>query len=91
MMVSFTRDFCLPCLIMEPWIDELRKTHAGSVDIVDVNLDRDGMNTFGLFFQVETVPHRVYVDASGKIVDVQRDVCSLADLERSLRRLGWTR
>ena len=89
MLIDFTRDFCLPCQIMEPWIREIQQAHAGSVDVVEVNIDRDGMDKFALFFYVDSVPMRVYVDASGNIVDVQRDTCSRDELEQSLRRLGW--
>ena len=91
MMINFTRDFCLPCQIMEPWIEDIRKSHTGSVDIVDINIDRDGMDTFALFFQVESVPYRVYVDASGRIIDTRQDICTREELELSLRRLGWIR
>jgi len=88
-MIDFTRDFCLPCQVMAPWVDDLRQKHAGVVDVVEINLDRQGTNKYGLFFGIDTVPTRVYVDATGRIVDTQKDVCSREELERTLRRLRW--
>jgi len=89
MMVNFTRDFCLPCQVMAPRIEEVRSAHVGKIDVVDVHLDREGMDKFALFFQIDAVPSRVYVDSKGSVAGVQQDTCSREDLERSLRGFGW--
>jgi thioredoxin 1 len=91
MMIDFTRDFCLPCQVMAPWVAELRNAHASSLDVVEVNLDRQSSDRLALFFQVESVPTQVYLDASGRVLEVHAGTATREEMERSFRRWGWLR
>ncbi len=88
-MIDFTRDYCLPCQIMAPWVDELRTEYEGSVDVVEVNIDRGGNQRFALFFSIESVPTQVFVDASGHVEARHEGVASKDEMNATLSRLGW--
>jgi thioredoxin-like negative regulator of GroEL len=89
MMIDFTRDFCLPCQIMEPSVAALRREHAGTVDILEVNVDREGNERFGLFFVVDSVPTQVFVEASGRIAARHEGIATQAEMHRTFQSLGW--
>jgi thioredoxin 1 len=91
MMIDFTKDFCLPCQVMAPWVAELRSAHAASIDVVEVNLDRQSSDKLALFFQVESVPTQVYLDASGRVVEIHAGTATREEMERSFRSWGWVR
>jgi thioredoxin 1 len=91
MMIDFTRDFCLPCQVMAPWVAELRSAHAASLDVVEVNLDRQSSDKLALFFQVESVPTQVYLDASGRVLEIHAGTATREEMERSFRIWGWVR
>ncbi len=91
MMIDFTRDFCLPCQVMAPWVAEIRQTHMASLDVVEVNLDRQASDRLALFFRVESVPTQVYLDASGRVVKIHAGTATREEMERSFRTWGWIR
>lgn len=88
-MIDFTRDYCLPCQVMAPWVDELRTEYAASVDVVEVNIDRRDNERFALFFSIKSVPTQVFVDASGHIEARHEGVASKKEMNATLSRLGW--
>jgi len=55
---------CIPCKMMAPILDELRKDYAGRLqaDFIDVNEDRDAVTKF----RIRVIPTQVLLDASGK-------------------------
>lgn len=89
MMVELTRDYCLACQVMAPAVAELRGELAASVDVVEVNIDREKNERFALLFVVDSVPAQVFVDASGRVVARRAGVASKDDLRKTMRGLGW--
>jgi len=89
MMVGFTRDFCLPCQVMKPWIIQLRREHTQTVDVVVVNIDRKKNQRLALHFGIKSVPTQIFVSAAGRIEARSEGVASKEDMTSSLRRLGW--
>ena len=55
---------CIPCKMMAPILDELRKEYPGSlqVDFIDVNLDREAAMKYG----IRMIPTQVFLSAEGK-------------------------
>lgn len=91
MVIYFTRDFCLPCQVMKPWIDELRREQLAAVDVVVVNVDRGDNHRFANHFRIEEVPTQVFVSAAGRIEMRNDGVATKEQMLATLRRLGWTR
>jgi thioredoxin 2 len=53
-MVDFYADWCGPCRILGPVVDELARVHAGNVLVLKVDTDRDG--ELASRFEVRGIP-----------------------------------
>ena len=89
LLLVFTGDFCPPCRIMKPWIDEVSREQPG-IAVARVNVDRKDNERFVTFFQVESVPTLVFASPSGEIEARRVGLMKKDDLVQSLRELGWT-
>jgi len=88
-LIDFTRDHCLPCQIMAPWVDELRKKHADRVAVVEINIDRPENKSIGRFFKARSIPTQVYIDAQGREVARHVGLATKPQMERVLKRHGF--
>lgn len=91
MMIAFTRDFCLPCQLMKPWIRQLRAGHQGKVDVVAVNIDRARNDHYAQRFGITTVPTQVFVSASGQVETRHVGTATQDEMDATLMKLGWLR
>ncbi len=89
MLLDFTRDHCLPCEIMAPWVDELRKKHAGRVLVKEINIDRNENKELGRFFKTRSIPTQVYVDGAGREVSRHVGLATQAQMELTIEKLGF--
>ena len=55
---------CVPCKMMAPILEDLKKQYAGRlvVEFIDVNVDRAAGTKYG----IKLIPTQVFFDASGK-------------------------
>jgi thiol-disulfide isomerase/thioredoxin len=88
-LLDFSRDNCLPCELMRPWVDDLRRRHEGTVAVIEVNIDRAENKALAVFFKARAVPLQVYVDADGKEVSRSTGIATLAQMQNQLERLGF--
>lgn len=88
LLIVFTGDFCPPCRVMKPWIDEIAAGEPG-VAVVRINVDRPESEGFVTYFQVESVPTLVFADRAGEIVARREGLMSRAALRRALTERGW--
>jgi thioredoxin 1 len=88
-MIDFTRDHCLPCQIMAPWVEELRKKHAALVNLVEINIDRKENKPLARYFKARSIPTQVYVDERGREVSRHVGIATKPQMERTLKRLGF--
>ena len=89
MLLDFTRDHCMPCVIMAPWVAELRKQHAELVDINEINIDRPGNKELGIYFKVAKIPTQVYVGRDGVVISRHVGLATKAQMETTLRKHGF--
>jgi thioredoxin 1 len=89
MLVDITREDCLPCKLMAPWLIELRARHAGAIEVLEVSLDRPENRELALFFKARSVPTQVYVDAGGREVGRDVGLATLPQMESRLEKLGF--
>lgn len=63
-MVDVGADKCIPCKMMAPILEELKKEYAGRVEVefVDVWKNPDA----GKQYQIQMIPTQIFYDASGK-------------------------
>ncbi|HUT29416.1 MAG TPA: organomercurial lyase [Sedimentisphaerales bacterium] len=63
-LVDLGADKCIPCKLMAPMLEELRKEYAGRlrVDFIDVWKNPDAAKGYG----IKLIPTQIFFDASGK-------------------------
>jgi thioredoxin 1 len=63
-LVDLGADKCIPCKMMAPILDDLRKTYAGRMDVVfiDVWQNPDAGKKYG----INVIPTQIFYDAAGK-------------------------
>jgi thioredoxin 1 len=63
-LVDLGSTTCIPCKMMAPILEELKKEYAGrmQVDFIDVNKNPDAARPFG----IKLIPTQVFLDANGK-------------------------
>ncbi len=63
-LVDLGADKCVPCKMMVPILDELRKEHKGNlkVEFIDVWKNQDAAEEY----QVKSIPTQVFFDKDGK-------------------------
>jgi thiol-disulfide isomerase/thioredoxin len=88
-LLDFSRDNCLPCDIMRPWVDLLRKKYDGTVEVIEVNIDREENHALGMFFKTRAVPLQVYLDAEGREQARSEGIATLPQMQSNLERLGF--
>jgi thiol-disulfide isomerase/thioredoxin len=88
-LLDFTREDCLPCQLMEPWLAELRKRHAGRIAILELDLEQPGSRDVARFFKARSVPLQVYVDARGREVARNSGLATMQQMQHQLEKLGF--
>jgi thioredoxin 1 len=63
-LIDFGRGTCMPCKMMKPMLEGLKKEYAGilNVEIIDVRYDPEALKKY----RVPGVPFQLVSDASGK-------------------------
>ena len=63
-LMDFGRGTCMPCKMMKPMLEELKKEYAGilNVEIIDVRYDQEAFKKY----RVPGIPFQLVFDASGK-------------------------
>jgi thioredoxin 1 len=90
MLLDFTREDCLPCKLMAPWLAALQKRHAGRIAILELDLDQPDSRDLARFFKARSVPMQVYVDARGREVSRNVGLATLQQMQNQLEKLGFT-
>lgn len=83
-LVDFYADWCGPCKMMSPIIDELATQYEGKVKIGKV--DTDANRTVASKFNVMSIPTLVFIKG-GKVVDTAVGALPKATLEAKLNAL----
>lgn len=83
-MVDFYADWCGPCKMIAPVIDELATEYEGKIKIG--KLDTDANRAISSEFNVMSIPTIVFIK-DGKVVDTAVGVLPKATLEEKLNAL----
>lgn len=64
MLVDLGADKCIPCKMMSPILEEMKKDYAGTIDVefIDVWKNPDKAKEYG----ISVIPTQIFYDASGK-------------------------
>lgn len=80
-LVDFWAEWCMPCRMLAPTIDELANTYAGRVKVG--KLDTDANRQSSLNYQINAIP-TILVFKDGKLVQKFVGVVSKQDLAGAL-------
>jgi len=77
---------CIPCKMMAPILEDLKKEYAGrmDVDFIDVNADGEAAKRFA----IKLIPTQVFFDASGKELWRHEGFFSKEDILAKWKDLG---
>lgn len=77
---------CIPCRMMAPVLEELKKEYAGQLEVefIDVWQDKDA----GKPYNVEMIPTQIFFDATGKELYRHVGFLAKADILAKWKELG---
>ena len=63
-IVDFYADWCGPCRMLSPVLEELSKKYEGKLDVYKVNTDQE--QALSTAFGIQSIPSMLFVPMSGK-------------------------
>lgn len=87
-LVEFGATGCVPCDMMAPILEDLKKKFSGKLNILFVHVGRE--QVLGARFGIRGIPVQVFFDKNGKEVFRHVGFFPQSDLEKKLKDLGWT-
>ncbi len=90
-MLDLGRNQCLPCKMMAPVLEELKREYAGVIDIAYINVTDKPEVMKGLGLALRAVPFQIFYDALGKIVKRHYGYMSKEEILQTFEELGFDR
>ena len=85
MIVDFWAEWCGPCKMISPLLDEIAREKAGSVKIAKVNVDEN--QSLSLKYNIRAIPALLFFK-NGQLHDQVTGVASKKDLLNRIDALG---
>lgn len=85
-MVDFSAEWCAPCRMMEPVIEEVTERYHGTVDVVLV--DVDGNQDLARQYGIRAIPTQIFFDADGEEASRHTGYCTADHVAGELAKLG---
>lgn len=57
---------CVPCKMMQPIMDDIKKEYQGQVEVVFYDVWTEAGRPFGEKYQIRAIPTQVFLDKAGK-------------------------
>lgn len=85
-LLDLGADKCIPCKMMAPILEELRKEYKGSLEVVfiDVWENRDAAEKYG----IRSIPTQIFYDATGKEIARHTGFFSKEDILKTFKDNG---
>ncbi len=80
-LIDFYADWCGPCKMMSPVVEELAKEYAGKAKVAKINVDQE--SEIAEKYGVMSIPNFVFIK-NGKLVDQQIGATAKAKLVQKL-------
>ncbi len=68
-MVDFWAEWCGPCRMLKPVLEDLAKKHADKVELVKVNVDEQDNYPLAVQYQVNSIPRVIFFKNGEKVDD----------------------
>jgi thiol-disulfide isomerase/thioredoxin len=85
-MVEFGAKGCIPCDMMQPILDNLRKKYPDKLNVVFVHVGQNQI--LGARFDIQSIPVQVFYDRNGKEVFRHVGFYAEAEVSKQLAKLG---
>jgi len=85
-MVEFGATGCVPCDMMQPILDKLKKTHGPRLNVVFVNVQENQI--LGARFGIRSIPVQVFYDRAGRETFRHVGFFAEAEVNKELAKLG---
>ena len=85
-LVDLGAETCIPCKMMAPILENLKKTYAGKMEVsfIDVSKNPDAKKEYG----IKLIPTQIFFDASGKELFRHEGFYSKDDILKKWKELG---
>ncbi len=87
-LVDVGADQCIPCKLMAPILDDLRREYAGQMQVEFVDVWKNP--AAGDPYRIRAIPTQIFYDASGREFYRHEGFISKADILAVWRRVGVT-
>ena len=85
-LIEFGAAGCVPCDMMQPILDKLRKTHADRLNVVFVHVGQE--KVLAARFGIRSIPVQVFYDPNGNEVFRHEGFFAEAEVNKVLAKLG---
>ncbi len=85
-MIDLGASECVPCKMMAPILEELKKEYAGKADIIFIDVWKDPPQARK--YSIRAIPTQIFFDAEGKEVFRHTGFMSKKQIVEILTRLG---
>lgn len=79
---------CVPCRMMQPVMDKVRKKYGTQVDVVFYDVWTDKGRKYGELYRIRAIPTQVFLDAKGKEFFRHEGYFPFEEVEKILFRGG---
>lgn len=84
-MIDFFADWCMPCMMMSPIIDDMAEQFEGRVKIAKVDIGEN--ESIAKEFGISSIPAFVFIK-DGKVVSQEMGAMAEEDLEEKLNEFS---
>ncbi len=84
-LVDFSADWCMPCVMMEPIVDEMSERFKGKIKFGKVNIDEN--HHLAQKFEIRSIPHFI-IFKNGEKVEQFVGAMPEEELEKKLRKFA---
>jgi len=85
-LIEFGASGCVPCDMMQPILDKLRKTHADRLNVVFVHVGQE--KVLAARFGIRSIPVQVFYDPNGNEVFRHEGFFAEAEVNKILAQIG---
>jgi thioredoxin 1 len=85
-LIEFGASGCVPCDMMQPILDKLRKTHADRLNVVFVHVGQE--KVLAARFGIRSIPVQVFYDPNGDEVFRHEGFFAEAEVNKILAKMG---
>jgi thioredoxin 1 len=85
-LIEFGASGCVPCDMMQPILDKLRKTHADRLNVVFVHVGQE--KVLSARFGIRSIPVQVFYDSNGNEVFRHEGFFAEAEVNKVLAKMG---